>query len=34
MEGSSIERSDEFYNDLRVFRSVNKDKCVNSSQAE
>ncbi|XP_070815968.1 uncharacterized protein miip isoform X2 [Chaetodon trifascialis] len=33
-EGSLIEHSDEFYNDLRVFRLLNKDECVHSPQAE
>ncbi|XP_070759641.1 migration and invasion-inhibitory protein [Enoplosus armatus] len=33
-EDSLVERSDEFFNDLRVFRSLNKDECVHSPQAE
>ncbi|KAM7005420.1 migration and invasion inhibitory protein [Tautogolabrus adspersus] len=33
-EDSLIERSDAFYNDLRMFRSLNRDECVHSSQAE
>ncbi|XP_039654983.1 migration and invasion-inhibitory protein isoform X2 [Perca fluviatilis] len=33
-EDSLIERSDEFFNDLHMFRSLNKDKCVHSPQAE
>ncbi|KAL6111942.1 miip [Pungitius sinensis] len=33
-EDSLIERSDEFFNDLQTFRSLNKDKCVHSKQAE
>ncbi|XP_041816647.1 migration and invasion-inhibitory protein [Chelmon rostratus] len=33
-EDSLIEHSDEFYNDLRVFRLLNKDECVHSPQAE
>ncbi|KAK5934160.1 hypothetical protein CgunFtcFv8_014578 [Champsocephalus gunnari] len=33
-EDSLIERSDEFFNDLRTFRSLNKDDCVHSPQAE
>uniref|UniRef100_A0AAQ4P0E1 Migration and invasion inhibitory protein n=1 Tax=Gasterosteus aculeatus aculeatus TaxID=481459 RepID=A0AAQ4P0E1_GASAC len=33
-EDSLIERSDEFFNDLHTFRSLNKDKCVHSKQAE
>ncbi|XP_026161667.1 migration and invasion inhibitory protein isoform X2 [Mastacembelus armatus] len=33
-EDSLIERSDEFFNDLRMFRSLNKDECVHSPQAE
>ncbi|XP_039971514.1 migration and invasion-inhibitory protein isoform X2 [Xiphias gladius] len=32
-EDSLIERSDEFFSDLRVFRSIHKDECVNP-QAE
>ncbi|XP_069546684.1 migration and invasion-inhibitory protein isoform X1 [Brachyistius frenatus] len=33
-EDSLIERSDEFFNELRVFRSLNKDECVHSAQAQ
>ncbi|XP_049895260.1 migration and invasion-inhibitory protein isoform X2 [Epinephelus moara] len=33
-EDSLIERSDEFFNDLRTFRSLNKDECVHRPQAE
>ncbi|XP_071349639.1 migration and invasion-inhibitory protein isoform X2 [Trachinotus anak] len=33
-EDSLIERSDEFFNDLHVFRSLHKDECVHSPQAE
>ncbi|KAE8298411.1 Migration and invasion-inhibitory protein IGFBP2-binding protein Invasion-inhibitory protein 45 [Larimichthys crocea] len=33
-EDSLIERSDEFFNDLCTFRSLNKDECVHSLQAE
>ncbi|XP_060899094.1 migration and invasion-inhibitory protein [Labrus mixtus] len=33
-EDSLIERSDAFYNDLRMFRSLNRDECVHSSQVE
>ncbi|XP_028262727.1 migration and invasion inhibitory protein [Parambassis ranga] len=33
-EDSLIERSDEFFNDLQVFRSLNKDACVHSAPAE
>lgn len=33
-EDSLIERSDDFFNDLRMFRSLHKDECVHSSQAE
>ncbi|XP_074500533.1 migration and invasion inhibitory protein [Sebastes fasciatus] len=33
-EDSLIERSDEFFNDLRTFRSLNKDECVHGPQAE
>ncbi|XP_044022315.1 migration and invasion-inhibitory protein isoform X2 [Siniperca chuatsi] len=33
-EDSLIERSDEFFNDLRMFRSLNKDECVHSPQPE
>nr|XP_046239317.1 migration and invasion-inhibitory protein isoform X2 [Scatophagus argus] len=33
-EDSLIERSDEFFNDLHTFRSLNKDECVHSPQAE
>ncbi|CAJ1050525.1 migration and invasion-inhibitory protein [Xyrichtys novacula] len=33
-EDSWIERSDEFFNDLRAFRSLNKDECVHSPDAE
>uniref|UniRef100_UPI0037E7A1C5 migration and invasion-inhibitory protein n=1 Tax=Semicossyphus pulcher TaxID=241346 RepID=UPI0037E7A1C5 len=33
-EDSLIERSDEFFNDLRTFRSLNRDECVHSPQAE
>ncbi|XP_035517056.1 migration and invasion-inhibitory protein [Morone saxatilis] len=32
-EDSLIERSDEFFNDLRTFRSLNKDECVHGTQA-
>ncbi|XP_031702931.1 migration and invasion inhibitory protein [Anarrhichthys ocellatus] len=33
-EDSLIERSDEFFNDLHTFRSLNRDQCVHSPQAE
>ncbi|KAM4587382.1 migration and invasion inhibitory protein [Odontesthes bonariensis] len=33
-EDSLVERSDEFFDDLRVFRSLNKDECVRTTQAE
>ncbi|KAM8757317.1 migration and invasion inhibitory protein [Acanthopagrus schlegelii] len=33
-EDSLIERSDEFFDHLRMFRSLNKDDCVHSPQAE
>ncbi|XP_042362628.1 migration and invasion-inhibitory protein [Plectropomus leopardus] len=33
-EDSLIERSDEYFNDLRTFRSLNRDECVHSTQAE
>ncbi|KAM8917174.1 migration and invasion inhibitory protein isoform 2-T2 [Spinachia spinachia] len=33
-EDSLMDRSDEFFNDLQTFRSLNKDKCVHSKQAE
>ncbi|XP_068450844.1 migration and invasion-inhibitory protein [Clinocottus analis] len=33
-EDSLIQRSDEFFNDLHTFRSLNKDECVHSSQAK
>ncbi|GAA6231975.1 migration and invasion-inhibitory protein isoform X1 [Lates japonicus] len=33
-EDSLIERPDEFFNDLRVFRSLHKDECVHSPQAD
>lgn len=33
-EDSLIERSDEFFNDLQVFRSLNKDDCVHSAPVE
>ncbi|XP_029287727.1 migration and invasion inhibitory protein [Cottoperca gobio] len=33
-EDSLIERSDKFFNDLRTFRSLNKDQCVHSPQVE
>ncbi|XP_059185075.1 migration and invasion-inhibitory protein isoform X2 [Centropristis striata] len=33
-EDSLIERSDEFFNDLRTFRSLNKDECVHSPLTE
>ncbi|XP_074530686.1 migration and invasion inhibitory protein [Halichoeres trimaculatus] len=33
-EDSLIERSDEFFNDLCTFRSLNKEECVHSTQAE
>nr|XP_029132227.1 migration and invasion-inhibitory protein [Labrus bergylta] len=33
-EDSLIEHTDAFYNDLRMFRSLNRDECVHSSQAE
>ncbi|KAK0145811.1 Migration and invasion-inhibitory protein [Merluccius polli] len=29
-EGSSLERSEDFFDDLRAFRSMNKDECVSS----
>lgn len=29
-EDSLVERSDEFFNDLCTFRSINKDQCVHS----
>ncbi|XP_056130547.1 migration and invasion-inhibitory protein isoform X2 [Lampris incognitus] len=31
-ESSLIEHSEEFYNELQVFRSLNKDECVHSQQ--
>ncbi|TNN66216.1 Migration and invasion-inhibitory protein [Liparis tanakae] len=31
-EDSLIERSDEFFNDLHTFRSLNKDECVHNPQ--
>ncbi|KAM7402309.1 hypothetical protein PAMP_017556 [Pampus punctatissimus] len=34
VEDSLIERSDDFFNDLRAFRLLNKDECVHGSQAE
>nr|XP_020453807.1 migration and invasion-inhibitory protein [Monopterus albus] len=34
VEDSLIERSDKFFNDLRVFRSLNKDECVHSPETE
>ncbi|KAM7422830.1 hypothetical protein PAMA_010728 [Pampus argenteus] len=34
VENSLIERSDDFFNDLRAFRLLNKDECVHGSQAE
>ncbi|KAM9859330.1 migration and invasion inhibitory protein [Aulostomus maculatus] len=34
VEDSMIERTDDFFNDLRLFRSLNKDECEHSSQAE
>ncbi|XP_041634824.1 migration and invasion-inhibitory protein [Cheilinus undulatus] len=33
-EDSLIERSDEFFNDLHVFRLLNRDECVHSPQTE
>ncbi|XP_073324932.1 uncharacterized protein miip isoform X2 [Pagrus major] len=33
-EDSLIERPDEFFDDLRMFRSLNRDDCVHSPQAE
>ncbi|XP_008288341.1 migration and invasion inhibitory protein [Stegastes partitus] len=33
-EDSLVERSDEFFNDLHMFRSLNKDECVHSGQTE
>lgn len=33
-EDSLIERSDEFFNDLRTFRSLHKEECVHSTQTE
>ncbi|XP_060925164.1 uncharacterized protein miip [Limanda limanda] len=33
-EDTFVERSDEFFNDLRNFRSLHKDECVQSPQAE
>ncbi|XP_035007983.1 migration and invasion-inhibitory protein isoform X2 [Hippoglossus stenolepis] len=33
-EDTFVERSDEFFNDLRNFRSLHKDECVHSPQAE
>ncbi|XP_070693332.1 migration and invasion-inhibitory protein [Pempheris klunzingeri] len=33
-EDSLIERSDDFFNELCTFRSLNKDECVSSPQAE
>ncbi|XP_054473395.1 migration and invasion-inhibitory protein [Anoplopoma fimbria] len=33
-EDSLIEHSDEFFNDLHTFRTLNKDECVHSPQAE
>ncbi|XP_075997231.1 migration and invasion inhibitory protein [Genypterus blacodes] len=34
VESSVTEHSDDFYNDLRTFRSLNRDECVHSPQAE
>ncbi|CAK6952597.1 migration and invasion-inhibitory protein isoform X1 [Scomber scombrus] len=34
VEDSLIERSDEFFSDLCAFRSLNKDECVHTQQAE
>ncbi|XP_029947959.1 migration and invasion inhibitory protein [Salarias fasciatus] len=31
---SLMERSDDFFNDLRVFRSLNKDECVRTTHSE
>uniref|UniRef100_A0A3B3DXM9 Migration and invasion inhibitory protein n=1 Tax=Oryzias melastigma TaxID=30732 RepID=A0A3B3DXM9_ORYME len=33
-EDSVVERPDEFFDDLRVFRSLNKDECVHAVQTE
>ncbi|KAM9757921.1 migration and invasion inhibitory protein [Menidia menidia] len=33
-EDSLVERSDDFFDDLRTFRSLHKDECVHSRQAE
>ncbi|XP_062260557.1 uncharacterized protein miip [Platichthys flesus] len=33
-EDTFVERSDEFFNDLRNFRSLHRDECVHSPQAE
>ncbi|XP_071751351.1 migration and invasion inhibitory protein [Centroberyx gerrardi] len=33
VESCLAERSEDFFNDLRTFRSVNKDECVHSQQA-
>ncbi|XP_037534681.1 migration and invasion-inhibitory protein [Nematolebias whitei] len=33
-EDSLAEQSDEFFNDLRVFRSLNKDECIHDAQSE
>lgn len=33
-EDSLIERSDEFFNDLRMFRNIHKNECVSIPQAE
>ncbi|KAK5613140.1 hypothetical protein CRENBAI_000895, partial [Crenichthys baileyi] len=33
-EDSLAERSDEFFNDLRMFRSINKDECIHPGPAE
>lgn len=33
-EDSLVERSDEFFNDLRMFRSINKNECIHPGPAE
>ncbi|CAN9512078.1 unnamed protein product [Ophioblennius macclurei] len=33
-DDSLMERSDDFFNDLRVFRSLNKDECVQTTHSE
>ncbi|XP_024860107.1 migration and invasion-inhibitory protein isoform X2 [Kryptolebias marmoratus] len=33
-EDSLVERSDDFFDDLRVFRTLNKDECSHDAQAE